>query len=394
MKLLYNIHTAEETISNPKARFHIFVFSKLDELVKYTYEHNKPIMLIVDEVHMLTNKSKRTETLYQLRKRFCFVLGLSGTPLQNKPDGLFNVVNFVNPGFLGSYQDFSNRFLKLEPQYIKVYNKRQKVMKVVGLKESDILSQHLAQMVFTQVKGYNMDFQYRNCQMTTDERKEYVKAAQGFLTYEGEVEDAIAFSSRLHNLQRCVDGSLNPKEHLSSKEKLLFSTLTEVMARGESTLVYCEYEATYTRLVDILIKYKHLINYSHIHLITGKIKFEDRVKVESNMPPKSIVIMTKAGSASINLQAANNIIFFSTPFSLSDVIQAIGRITRVDTKYDTQHVYFLEVSDTIDTYRRIMVESKVSYLNALFGNMPTLPEIEEFKLDQKELKKWLLWKKW
>ena len=76
------------------------------------------------------------------------------------------------------------------------------------------------------------------------------------------------------------------------------------------------------------------------------------------------------------------------------VIQAIGRITRVDTKYPIQHVYFLEVTDTIDTYRRTMVESKVSYLTQLFGAMPTLPQIEEVKINLKELKRNLLWKKY
>ena len=391
MNLSYNIHTAEETINNPKARIHIFVFSKIDELIKFCYEHEKPIALVVDECHKLTNKNKGNDKLFQLRKRFSFVVGLSGTPLQNNPAGIFNVINFVSPGFLGSYTEFSNRFLKLEPQYIKIYGKRQKAMKVVGLKESDVLATHLSKIVFTKVKEYTLDFQYRSCYMTDEERKEYVKHAKGI---QDDSLDEKAFSARLHDLQRVVDGSLNPKPHLSSKEKLLISTLSEVMSRGESTLVYCEYETTYTRLVDILTRFKHLINYSQIHLITGKIKFEDRVKVETNMPPKSIVIMTKAGSASINLQAANNIIFYSTPFGLSDLIQAIGRITRVDTKYPIQHVYFLEVTDTIDTYRRTMVESKVSYLTQLFGAMPTLPQIEEVKINLKELKRNLLWKKY
>lgn len=391
IKMKYSIHTAEETIPVTNQRFHIFVYSKIEELIKYLYSHNRPIMLIIDEVHKLSNRNQTNEKLMRLRPRFNFVCALTGTPLQNKPDGLYNVVNFVNPGFLKSYPWFSSNFLILQDQYIKRNGKRDKVKKPVGLKNSEVLSNHLSKMVLTKVREYNMDFQYKSCYMNDYERSEYVKAAKGIL--DDDLDEKV-FSARLHDLQRVVDGSLHPVGGLSSKENLLLSSLSEILNRDESTLVYCEYETTYNRLYEILSSRKHLLGYSKLHLITGKVKFKDRVKVETDMPPRTIVIMTKAGSASINLQAANNIIFFSTPFSLSDVIQSIGRITRVDTKYDTQHVYFLEVSDTIDTYKRTLVESKVSTLQALFGATPTLPEIEEFVFDQIELKKKYLWKKY
>lgn len=392
LKVSYSIHTTEESMSPQSARFHIFVYSRIEELVKYVSSHNNPIMFIVDEIHKLSNKTKTTEKIFSLRKRFNFVVGLTGTPLQNKPDGLYNIVNFVSPGFLKDFVWFSNNFLVYQTQYLYRNGRKVKIKKIVGLKNAEVLSNHLSKIVLTKTRSYNMDFQYRSCYMNDEERKEYVKAAKGIL--DDDLDDKVVYSARLHNLQRVVDGSLLKSNHLHSKEKLLIQSLSEVLSRNESCLVYCEYEDTYKRLVSIIEQYKYVLNYSQLHLITGKIKFEDRVKVESNMPLKSIVIMTRAGSASINLQAANNIIFYSTPFSLSDVIQAIGRITRVDTKFDIQHVYFLELCDTIDTYKRLMVESKVSTLQALFGDTPTLPKIEEFDIDYKELKKFLLWKKW
>ena len=160
------------------------------------------------------------------------------------------------------------------------------------------------------------------------------------------------------------------------------------------SLVYCLYEDTYKRLYKILESYKHLIGYSKLHLITGKVKYEDRLKVEKDMPLKSIVLMTKAGTQSINLQAANNIIFYTLPWDCGSLIQAVGRITRSDTIFDTQHVYFLESSDTIDTYRRLLIESKLSMITSVFGEQPTMPDIQPFEIDKKELKKYMLWKRY
>ena len=58
----------------------------------------------------------------------------------------------------------------------------------------------------------------------------------------------------------------------------------------------------------------------------------------------------------------------------------IGRVTRVDTKYDKQRIYFLEVSETIDTYKRLLVQSHASVIQEIFGedtNLPYFGDIED-----------------
>lgn len=347
---------------------------------------------MVDEVHKLSNKNATNDKLFKLRSRFNVVVGLSGTPLQDKIEGLYNVVNFIRPGFFGTYKDYQNKYLVTKKKYLFRGGRKIKFDEVVGTKNVEELSAKLRQIMDVQFKKYDLDFTYKLTNMNTYERKCYVESAKGMADI---MENEKEFSARLHDLQRVVDGSheLFMTSKLSSKERLFISTLSEVLARNESVLVFCEYEATYKRLMKVLKATQHIIKYSKIHLITGKVKFEDRVKVETNMPKKSIVLLTKAGTASINLQKANNIIFYSTPFTLLDVIQAIGRICRADSEYPKQHVYFLEVKDTIDTYKRKLVESKMSVVQSLFGETPTLPDIKAEEIDKDKLKQFLLWKK-
>ena len=104
--------------------------------------------------------------------------------------------------------------------------------------------------------------------------------------------------------------------------------------------------------------------------------------------------MTQAGRESVNLQKANNLIIYNVPLSTGSMLQLIGRITRMDTEFDVQTVYFLEAIDTIDTYKVGLVASKIELFEKVFDKQETMPDLsdDKFKVDSKLLKKKYLWK--
>ena len=66
--------------------------------------------IAADEVHRIKNwKSKTSEAMKQLDAPYKF--GLTGTPMQNKPDELWNVMDWLNPKILGNYWAFRNRYV-------------------------------------------------------------------------------------------------------------------------------------------------------------------------------------------------------------------------------------------------------------------------------------------
>lgn len=72
--------------------------------------------IIFDEAHVLSNaKSRRTHAAAFLASRAKKVLALTGTPLWNKPYGLFPILNIVAPGSFGSHRDFGFRYCGPEP---------------------------------------------------------------------------------------------------------------------------------------------------------------------------------------------------------------------------------------------------------------------------------------
>ena len=99
---------------------------------------------------------------------------------------------------------------------------------------------------------------------------------------------------------------------------------------------------------------------------------------------------------SINLQKANTVIFYDIPFAIQTFIQMVGRVTRMDSKYDHQDIYFIEAEGTSDTYRRILLQMNGQLINQIFGKVNTLPLEMKFidKKIGKQLRDSLLWSSW
>ena len=130
-----------------------------------------------------------------------------------------------------------------------------------------------------------------------------------------------------------------------------------------------------------------------IHEVTGKISQKKRRAVEDAIQPRDIVLITSAGTESINLQKANNLIFYEIPFPLREFIQACGRITRTNSTYDKFHIYVLEAEGTIDTYKKNRIMSNSIPIKIVVGGSNILPTeiLILSEADKQAQKDQLLW---
>ena len=67
------------------------------------WEHDlkkyKPKMIAFDEAHKIkNNKAKRTKSSKAVAKHCDYVIGMTGTPVENAPFELFNICNMIRPG--------------------------------------------------------------------------------------------------------------------------------------------------------------------------------------------------------------------------------------------------------------------------------------------------------
>ena len=185
-----------------------------------------------------------------------------------------------------------------------------------------------------------------------------------------------------------------------SKMQLLLDTTKSIIDKNESVLIYFEYIESLELAEKLLLLNKEKIGFNNIYRLTGAEKEEHRSKIEANLGLREIVLCSQAASQSRNLQRANNIICFHCPFSVGRTVQVLGRICRMDSTFDHQNVYFISVSDTIDTYKTALFKKHLNLINALLGKEAigtlencTCQYLDVDLNDIKELKKTQLWRK-
>lgn len=90
---------------------HFAILSGWQSLIKI-----KPATLIVDEAHAMANrKSVLTQTVQFMMSMCERVVLLTGTPLWNKPGGLYPMLSAINPGAWGTWMEFATRYCDGHP---------------------------------------------------------------------------------------------------------------------------------------------------------------------------------------------------------------------------------------------------------------------------------------
>ena len=428
----YLLIKAGKQVSYSEMNKHRYIFIENTLVSKYvedlvTLANNNTCHLVIDEAHSLQNpESVFCKAAWEVRCYCKRIYAMTATPLLNSIEGLFNLYHFVYPRVFVSWFRFRSRYCITRENVIRMKNRngtliQRKVTEIIGYQNMQELNEILDKLTIKGCVHYNVNFEFLECELDKQSEKPYQFASNGLfdVLYHPEKakerakvrkangdnsgEEAKDFGSRLHDLQRTVDGcdtGDNDPTFVSNKMQLLIDKLTEIMKRNESALVYFEYKDSLEMAERILLDKRLEIGFTNIYRLTGEEKEDLRAKIESNLGLREIVLCSQAASQSRNLQRANNLILWNVPWSCGRLIQVLGRICRVDTTYDHQNVSFISVNSTIDEYKIELFKRRISLVKVLLGieSVGTLDNCECCYIDVdysdiKELKRHLLWKR-
>jgi hypothetical protein len=166
----------------------------------------------------------------------------------------------------------------------------------------------------------------------------------------------------------------------------IYSPKTEEIIRileedfvDEKVVIYTHSRRYLELIAKSIMKYKNIPDrYREVLMIHGGVNMvtrEENKKKFFESENYNIMLINNAGIEAINLQAANNIIITTLPFTFGDLTQLAGRISRIDTKHSNLYLNFLlmENSQDEDEYKIIMQQG------ALIKNI--LGEAEEGLVD-------------
>ena len=337
-------------------------------------------VIILDEVHKLKNpKTQLVQSLMPILFRADVLWGLSATTLLNSVMDLYGMFCIFQPGRFLREMDFKYRFLVVRMRNV---GKHKQIPEVVGYKNLDVLKKMIGEFIFSVESDIDVKFHKYFYSLTPAELEEYKKFARGILNGSEKLK---VFASRLHDLQRCVDGSIdldgNYCEKRGSKFYVVESLLKSILSKGESVILVCDYIFTLDLLKSADLGYP-------IYEKSGRV---------SQIPDKfpCVLVMTSAAAESLNLKQFNHVVFYSIPFSVGAFVQSVGRISRIDSEHlGDLHVYIPSSDDTIDKYKALMIQYNADVIRRLLGNEANLPSTVN-SITKKlliQLRKELLWK--
>jgi len=304
----------------------------------------QPDLIILDEAQRIRNWATATaRTIKQLKSRYAFVL--TGTPLENKLEELYSVVEFVDGRRLGP----AFRFLKEH----RVEDENGKLLGYRGLDRihqqlAPILLRRTRQEVLTELPP-RTDQIFR-VPMTKHQAEPYWEQSDilASLLHKWEKQkwlseiDLRRITCCIQNMRMlCNSTFLFDKETNFSPKLEEFREIIRELAveEGRKVVVFSEYERM-THLAGGELK-KLGIDFVSLH---GQVPARKRGSLMERFrkdPDCRVFLSTDAGGVGLNLQAASAVVNFEPPWNPARLEQRIGRVHRMGQTRPVQVIHLL-----------------------------------------------------
>ncbi len=314
-------------------------------------------LIILDEGQRIKNwESKTARVIKGLRSPYALVL--SGTPLENRLEDLYSVVQFIDQRRLGPGFRFFNQHRVVDEKG-----------KVLGYKNLESLRENLRPILLRRTRdSVKLELPPRTTEIVritpTDEQlamhgahMQVVAATvrKRFLTE----MDLLRLRMALLMCRMSADSTfLVNKEApgFSSKLEHLEQLLDDLFAEeGRKVILFSEW-TTMLDLIEPLLAARKL----HYVRLDGSVPQKKRQELVHEFQTSAeckLFITTNAGSTGLNLQAANTVINVDLPWNPAVLEQRIGRAHRMGQTQPVQ-VYVLVTEGTLEESLLVTLASK------------------------------------
>ncbi|KAF4137717.1 Helicase conserved C-terminal domain [Phytophthora infestans] len=352
--------------------------------------------LVVDEAHRLKNQSSRlVEQMRSLRRDHCVLL--TGTPLQNKTEELWALLNFLDAKSFPSVSDFLAKFGDLhEAQQVADLHKMLKPYLLRRVKEDVEKSLPPKEETIVEVE-------------LTPVQKQWYRAIYerntSFLNRGGNPRNVPNLMNVMMELRKCcnhpylnngVEEILNEglttdtQRHemlvkCCGKMVLIDKLLPRLNDGGHKVLIFSQM----VRVLDIIEDYLRYCGYLYERL-DGNIRGNDRqAAVDRFVKPEYkrfvMLLSTKAGGLGLNLTAADTVIIFDSDWNPQNDLQAQARAHRIGQTHSVK-IYRLITRKTYEMHMFHKASLKLGLDKAVLTHMRRENEEEGGKKRNKSSK--------
>jgi len=304
-------------------------------------------LVILDEGQRIKNwEAKTSRTVKGIRSRFSLVL--SGTPLENRLDDLFSVVEFVDDRLLGPAFRFFNRH--------RVCNEKGKVL---GYRHMRDLRKRLAPVLLRRTRqSVMLELPARSTEIVritpTEEQLDVHNAHLRVVSsivrkrFINEM-DLLRLRKALLMCRMAADSTFLVDKQApgySSKLEELNGLLDQLQGEeGRKIVLFSEW-TTMLGLIEPLLEQRGMA-YVRLDGSVPQKKRQALVREFQHNGKCKLFVTTNAGATGLNLQAANTVINVDLPWNPAVLEQRISRAHRMGQKSPVQ-VFVLVTDETIE----------------------------------------------
>ena len=314
---------------------------------------------IFDEVTAIKeSKAKRSKVAKQIGKDSKYVLGLSGTPILNRPIEFFNFLNLIKPDQFSNYFKFGLRYGNPKSINIKGGRKSWSFPGATNLQElrnllKPIMIRRSKQQVLTELPDKRRETLYLDLPS---------KLTKEYRTTERDLIQQLKDFKQDPNLQKSdLLATLAALRHIVGHAKVenACEFIRTFVDSGDKLVVFGHHR-------DVLDAIETILKQENIKFVRadGSTKNEDRqerIDIFQNNPEYQIFLATTAMGMGVTLTAASNSLFVERQWSPAMEEQMEDRLHRIGQKRGVI-AWYLQVENTVDERMEKIVREKRSIL--------------------------------
>ena len=326
----------------------------------------RPDIVILDEAQRIKNWRTKTATaVKQLQSRFAFVL--TGTPIENRIDEIYSILQFLDPKILGPLFRFNRQYYRLDDrgraigyqnldelgERVKPYMMRRRKVEVEDDLPARTVNNYFVPMTGEQQSRYE-DYAALVARIASIARKRPLAEAEF-----KRLQLALGCMRMICDTPFILDEQVRDCPKLDELERIL----EELLSDAESKVIIFSEWVRMLSLVQSLLS-EIGIDYA---LHTGSVPQKQR-KAEINRfkqdPDCRVFLSSESGGTGLNLQVANAVVNLDQPWNPAKLEQRIARAWRKHQKRSVT-VANLVSENSIEHNMLFLIEQKKAVAGAV-----------------------------